>query len=512
MQDIGYQGNAPGSTIHLDNFELVPSVSSAHGFKLSWKAADSSGIAGYCYSWSHEPAEPDKAINIKTTEHVFKDAPDGDVYLNIRAFDLSGNSGPAAHYRFQVDNLAPKVVDTSPKPDKPVAWRLMRMIVEETGSGVDFTSLKITLNDKVFGFDSELMRYVKSTGTFEWDWALAFGARQISYDGPVTMKVKVEGIKDFAGNVTEPISWSWNLTPEEDVLPPLPPGIAGLSHSKLTYKDFAFSGEGCTAYNPYSTLTRTFSQLKGAYCLEVAQSSSSGTYGAIVWDKPFDVKKHPILSFEYKAAKGGKVLVAVKVKGEWIQFLEGTDVIADGTWKLTWCDLEKMHQEYVGKDKGTTIEALAITDYYSYTTLAGEVSSLYTQSLYLDGVGIVGRSSVRTPKFDVKAIDETGAIGYSYVIDERFDKVAKVSELAKTVTGDLDEGLDTPNAANENEIDGDFQVDGFTKTTPDDQSEGIFKTLETTERLLTGMHFLHIRSQDGGENWGTTTHYPYFVE
>ncbi|MDA0836951.1 MAG: hypothetical protein O2857_04130 [Planctomycetota bacterium] len=512
MQDLGYQGNAPGSTIHLDNFELVPSVSSAHGFKLSWKAADSSGIAGYACSWSHEPAEPDKPINIKTAEHVFKDAPDGDVYLNIRAIDPAGNSGPTAHYRFQVDNQAPEVVETSPRPDKPVAWRLLRMILKETGSGLDFTSMKITLNDKEFGFNPELMRHNKSTGSFEWDWALALGARQVSYDGPVTMKVKVEGLKDFAGNVTEPVGWSWELTPEEDILPPLPPRIAGLSHSILTYKDFAFNSEGCTAYNPYSTLSRIFSEQKGAYCLGISQSSTSGTYGAIVWDKPFNVKEHPILSFEYRAAKGAKVLVSAKVKGEWIQFLQGPDIIADGTWKLTWCDLEKLHKEYIGEGKGTTIEALAITDYYYYTSLAGEVTTLYAQSFYLDGIGIVGRSSVRTPKFDIRAIDETGANGFSFVIDERYDRVVKVSELAKTVTGELDEGFDTPSAAAEGEVGVDLQIDGFTKTTPDDESEGNFKTLETTDRLSRGMHFLHIRSQDGGQNWGTTTHYPYFVK
>ena len=511
MQDIGYQGNAPGSTIHLDNLELVPSVSSSHGFKLSWRSSDTSGIAGYSYSWSNKPAEPSKTINIRTAEHVFKDAPDGNVYLNIRAIDGSGNPGPTAHYRFQVDNLPPKVVETSPKPDKPVAWRLMRMIIEEAGSGLDFTSLKITLNGKEFGFDPELMRHDKSTGSFEWDWALALGARQVSYGGPVTMNVRVEGLKDFAGNVSEPIAWSWELTPEEDILPPLPPRVAGLSHSMLTYKDFAFNDEGCTAYNSYSTLSRVFSKQKGAYCLGIAQTSTAGTYGTIVWDKPFDVKKHPILSFEYRAAKGAKVLVAAKVRGEWIQFLEGPDVIADATWKLTWCDLEKLHGKYIGKGKGTTIEALAITDYYYYTTQAGEVTTAYAQSLYLDGIGIVGRSGVRTPKFDIKAIDETGANGFSFVIDDRYDKIAAVSELAETVTGDLEQGLDTPDDEEE-EDDVDFRFDHYSKTIPDDEPEGNFKTLEISERLLPGMNFLHIRSQDGGENWGTTTHYPYFVK
>ena len=156
-------------------------------------------------------------------------------------------------------------------------------------------------------------------------------------------------------------------------------------------------------------------------------------------------------------------------------------------------------------------EALAITDYYYYTTQAGEVTTAYAQSLYLDGIGIVGRSGVRTPKFDIKAIDETGANGFSFVIDDRYDKIAAVSELAETVTGDLEQGLDTPDDEEE-EDDVDFRFDHYSKTIPDDEPEGNFKTLEISERLLPGMNFLHIRSQDGGENWGTTTHYPYFVK
>ena len=116
------EGLAP-ARFHLDNLELVPSVSSANGFGLKWSATDLGGVRGYSYSWSqNEPAVPEEQLVTENSQATFRNVPEGDVFLNIRAVDHAGNWGAPAHYRFRIDNTPPKLLEPRPTGVLPAAF------------------------------------------------------------------------------------------------------------------------------------------------------------------------------------------------------------------------------------------------------------------------------------------------------------------------------------------------------------------------------------------------------
>jgi hypothetical protein len=508
MEDQGYLGNAPRASILLDNLELVPSVSSARGFALKWNSRDVGSIRGYGYSWTQdEPGVPEEKVLLETAEGTFQNVPEGDVFFNIRCVDSAGNWSEPAHYRFRIDNTAPKLSEPRPGPEEKTAWRFVRLKVEEAGSGIDVKTMKLRVGDESYSFDPNCTRYDATTGLLEWDWAIARGGRAEPSGETQTLSGRIEGLQDFAGNTAEPIVWTWTVVTEADELPPLAPVVKSLSHSLFAFKTFAKGREGCVPYGGTARVARVSGAKTSDYYLQVTQLHSNGSYGAIIVDQPFDVRKHPILSFEYRFRRNAKVYLYAKVKDRWHQFTEGPDIMADNEWHLTWCDLERLFDLYVGKDQGSTIEALAVTDYYYYelTTYLEEA-----QCFFLDGIGLVGRDGKAKPVFEVGTIDETGVSGYSYVFDDKYDKVADVKDMAKNLTQAAgDTGGETAEDMTQPKVD--FQFDRYTKTVPKEISRGLFKRLELDGVPRTGMLFLHIRSQDGAGNWGETTHYPYFV-
>lgn len=510
MEDQGYQGNAPRASIHLDNLELVPSVSSANGFGLKWSATDLGGVRGYSYSWSqNEPAVPEEQLVTENSQATFRNVPEGDVFLNIRAVDHAGNWGAPAHYRFRIDNTPPKLLEPRPTAEEKTAWRFVRVKVEETGSGLDVKTMKAELDGKTYAFDPSCVSYSARKGLLEWDWTVARGEQTLPVKEPHALSGRIGNLRDFAGNTSEPISWTWNVTPAVDDTPPLAPTVKSSSHSVLTYKSFAKGMEGCQPYASTAKLARVYDHRSKDYCLRVIQNDSDGYYGTVVVDQPIDVRKHPILSFEYRFRKNAKVYLYSKVAGTWYQFTQGPDIMADREWHLTWCDLGELFDRYVGKDKGSVIEALAITDYYYYASRA----NMYleeAQSFAIDGIGVIAKDGKATPVFEVGTIDETGVSGYSYVLDAKYDKVADINDMAQNLTKGTGETIEG-GAEDLNEAKVDFQFDRYAKTIPRELSLGLFDRLELDGVPHTGMLFLHIRARDGAGNWGPTTHYPYFV-
>jgi len=510
MEDQGYQGNAPRASIHLDNFELVPSVSSANGFELKWSATDLGGVRGYSYSWSeNEPATPEEKLSTESAQATFQNVPEGDVYLNIRAVDHAGNWGAPSHYLFRIDNTPPKLLEPRPTAEEKTAWRFVRVKVEESGSGLDVKTMEAELGGKTYSFDPSCVSYRARSGLLEWDWTVARGEQTQPTKEPRALSGRIANLHDFAGNVSEPISWTWCVTPEVDEMPPLAPTVKCSSHSVLAFKSFAKGMEACESYGATAKAVRVYDRRSKDYCLRVTQRNSDGYYGAIIMDRPIDVRKHPILSFEYRFRKNAKVYLYAKVAGKWYQFTQGPDIMADREWHLTWCDLGKLLDRYVGKGKGSVIEALAITDYYYYST-RGSLYLEEAQSFLIDGIGITSKDGKAVPVFEVGTIDETGVSGYGYVLDPKYDKVADVNDMAQNLTKGAGETIEE-GAEDLNEAKVDFQFDRYAKTIPKELSLGLFDRLELDGVPRTGMLFLHIRARDGAGNWGPTTHYPYFV-
>ena len=163
----------------------------------------------------------------------------------------------------------------------------------------------------------------------------------------------------------------------------------------------------------------------------------------------------------------------------------------------------------MGKDKGTIIEALAITDYFYYMVPGRPYPEGY-RSFLIDGISITAKDGKDEAVFEVATIDETGVSGYSWVLDNKYDKVADVTDMAQNlstaVTTDIDED---PTQALQADMTFDFKR--YSRTIPETRSDGLFSKLEISDLPGAGMLFLHIRARDGRGNWGPTTHYPYFV-
>ncbi len=81
---------------------------------VSWSgASDPSGVGGYSFAWSPDPAfEPDetKEVDGRTTAHT-RVVPDGQQWFHIRAADVHGNVGATTH-------LGPFLIDTF-RPPQP---------------------------------------------------------------------------------------------------------------------------------------------------------------------------------------------------------------------------------------------------------------------------------------------------------------------------------------------------------------------------------------------------------
>ncbi|MGD9939492.1 MAG: SpoIIE family protein phosphatase [Clostridia bacterium] len=88
---------------------------------LRWNVpADSSGILGFSYLWSRDPAAvpPDQVMVLETSTRAINEAnEDGPWYFTVRAQDYAGNWSPPSRITFIRDTTAPGV----PLPEPPLA-------------------------------------------------------------------------------------------------------------------------------------------------------------------------------------------------------------------------------------------------------------------------------------------------------------------------------------------------------------------------------------------------------
>ncbi|MFH2114060.1 MAG: sialidase family protein, partial [Spirochaetota bacterium] len=88
---------------------------------LRWNVpADSSGILGFSYLWSRDPAAvpPDQVMALETSTHAINEADeDGLWYFTVKAQDYAGNWSPPSRISFLRDTTPPGV----PLPEPPLA-------------------------------------------------------------------------------------------------------------------------------------------------------------------------------------------------------------------------------------------------------------------------------------------------------------------------------------------------------------------------------------------------------
>lgn len=95
--DRGRYNNPRGASFHLDNFVLTRPARGR--VRLTWSAADETGIAGYSFVLDAQPdtVPPEAPLSIETGT-TFPGLPAARSYFHIRARDGAGNWGPVRHW------------------------------------------------------------------------------------------------------------------------------------------------------------------------------------------------------------------------------------------------------------------------------------------------------------------------------------------------------------------------------------------------------------------------------
>ena len=472
--DGGYRANAPGSFFHLDNIRLTPAVSGRAGVTLSWEAADLSGIAGYSYHWSAKPEEtPDEKPEGSGTTRTFKALPEGTRHFHIRARDKAGNWGPAAHYRFLIDNTAPRC--SAGGRGKPVAAaETPRIAITDSGgSGVDRSSIALEVKGETLRPNPFVSSYDVRSGALRWNWVLALGGARPAVPEGAMINFRVPPICDFAGNANTALAWQMRVSHKADRVPPTTPEVRSLSGEMLRFDGFTRLQAGWRPYPDGQKVRLTRERRSGRDFALLAKRLYRGPFGAQLRVN-YDLRKHPYVRFDYRFSAGLRAHLAVKVNGRkygatltarprrvaYMGQVRG--VVADDRWRSVTIDLLKMirsRQRGAGKLR---VQWLGVGDDMG--------QSRSSARMHLDNFCIYGPTKT-PPRMEVAAYDLTGIAGFGLAGDGRADTVP-----ACRINGKLTRG----------------------------KRGWVLAKAEVPP----GKSFLHVRACDGAGNWGPPVHVP----
>ena len=409
-------------------------------------------------------------------------AKEGEIYFHLSAQDGQGRRSTAKHYRFVIDNTAPQCGTPEPFPGSRSASPIVRVPVVETGSGVDLSSLLLQVNDHSFTFGADGLSFDTKNGVLIWDWTASrpeLGAA----DGTV-MHCKALGIRDYAGNLSPTIEWSWTLEHGRDSTPPEAPQVNAPTHRVLASEDFEDGLGGWTGISSsasYVLLSRVARSTKPPdYCAQVSNRyGSRAQFGAYAWAKPFRADEFPIVSFDYCFQHGVMVDLALQISiaGSPELYIvkltapeahhkvigslsdSGDKFAADSRWHKAWIDIRPMLRKAFPKAEGLVIEAVALGDF-------GANENSRRAYYRIDNFTIAGPGASKA-QFNWAARDLTGIKTYRVALDQTADTEPSSSPAATSAT--------------------------------------------LTKALSPGLWYLHVMAQDGAGNWGPTAHYPYFA-
>ena len=311
----GYSGAKPGAHYWIDNFQLVPAVSGAVGITVSWSAVDCCGIKAYRYKWSAKPDDTtDQVLPGTVTSYAFKDIPEGRMYLNLQAQDNAGNWGAVSHTPFLVDNTPPTMGAPPSAPAKLGSSFWTLSIADAGPSGIDPSSLQVSVNGKPYPIAEYTATYDSALKTLSWEWPLGTGL----FSGPVPdgqpVEFTVGSVKDFAGNTTPGATFKYIVDRASDKEPPRAPSMQAPGVQRVCLDDFTRGDlDEWKAYSGGPLPERVLDPEHQDYCLSL---STSGTYGYYTRTTTFDAVKTPWVAFDYRCPPGAGIYFMV-YSGTW---------------------------------------------------------------------------------------------------------------------------------------------------------------------------------------------------
>jgi len=475
LGDFGHRGNVPGANLQLDNFSLVQAVSSNGGLRLRWGAEDISGIGGYSYSWSKRATDdPDTKVDSTEPYSTFEDLPEGDLFFHVRAQDTVGNWGRATHIRYLVDNTPPRLEEVFPAQGSKTASPEIKLHFHEKGSGIDPRSIQLKLNGLPVSLESEHTEFDAETGVLTYDWA---GAGLFpDPDDKSRLSFELDPAKDFAGNGSEPASWSWVLDFKKDQDGPVDLAIEGEGNLVQSFTSFTQDfGDWKPLGQSGARIAISRDEDRQDNCLKATIADTwdeSGVYLQLKKNVP--VAPNPIVAFDYKFPPGLRILLRVYANSKYrcislTQDPDGYDkigeipgIVADGKWHHAIFNLHDILKDADPETKAHTVGQFAFGNWSNLWNAKG--SEYYIDNFILTGSG------TPEPRFSVHATDPSGIAGLAWTLDS-----SSASMPAPKIRS----------------------------------AAGLVK-LPVAKK--TGLRFFSVRARDKAGNWGPAHRYPFYTD
>lgn len=425
---------------------------------------------------------------------------EGNNYLTAQASDPVGNLSPLSNevlvvvilnQPLEVTSLDFKTSDFSQDftGDVSIGDTLYMELVGTDTDPASIDATTVTLTSSITdpsGINVQLLETGQDTGIYrgtatvsESSSSGSIGVSQTEVE-TITVTSDVDPTKQDQVNTT-------------DTEPPPAPTIYSSTHPSLSQDTFEFDlGEWSNKSNSYgATVTRvTETSSTGSYSVRLVNEEEAGDFASYIRSTPFDAAQYPLVSFDYRIPPDVKINLIAYVNGMWkeIVFTDdaktvetfeedlyrtiGTikDAVADDQWHHTEFNLYNMLKNDDPSQTEYIVEELFMADY----DLTGWMELVMGQNAqgatyYIDNFIISqGGKSNNSPEFNWTPND-AGVTDYSYVLD------------------------------------------GNPDTIPDEISEGS-STSVTYTGVLDGIWYFHLRSMDGGNNWGPANHHWIMID
>lgn len=478
----GYAGNARGDTYWIDNFELIPVVStSVEPLWWKWQVRDVSKIAEYRWAFGPSGSKPDWKSGL-TDGVSFSKVGQGLKTFLLKARDEAGNWSEQFEQRVLVDDQPPTVGSPTPGDgDKVPACRIV-VPLSDRDSAVDENRSSLTVAGREYPLNDPCVRYNLREELLVWDGTRVAPEPVKFQDGQkVAVSLKVF---DNAGNCTEK-SWSWQMDYKGDRTGPDPPYVTVGYAGALVTNDFEKS---LGTVGPYlrrwiqdtaDTLVERVSgdAADGQYAARLTSTRTDGRFATTLYAQSFDFLEYPIVSFDYRIKPDVKLDLMVRdtMMAPWkaVAFTGGDSryetigkvegVIADGQWHHAELDLGSMLQK-VHPASASDRHVAADLIFANYGTSKTPVGA----ELWIDNFTISRGVQAGKLTFSWSVpTDATGIEVFACTLDQK----------------------------------------------PDTEPDSLVgkETTKTFDAVEPGKYFFHIRARDGAGNWGKTRHFPVIV-
>lgn len=202
--------NSVGDTVHFDNFIIRSAgVANVNPF-ITW-VAPPGHITGYSYVLDQSTGTVPPAMSMTVaTALPLTNVGSGLWYFHLRAQNAQGVWGPANHYVFRVDTVAPVLSQPSPASQLPPlrTSETKASILVQDDSGLDLDSLVFTVNGASYTVLSGGVSFDVASGSL----SITLGnlnPKPVIQDGDL-VTLLIHQLRDRAGNrLAQPFAWTW---------------------------------------------------------------------------------------------------------------------------------------------------------------------------------------------------------------------------------------------------------------------------------------------------------------